>query len=780
MNKLKFFVAASIAAIHAALLADVTVASLDPAYTGNGATPISVEADNIWRFPRLAIYPNALTKEGNGVLEVGFLQGVSNPSDYDPANGQWGIDFGGGPASVYVNGGTFSIMATQCVDLAAIVTTPTLHFDASDSTTMTTVEESGETRLSEWRDPVSGKSAVAPYEGNHGGSKPWIRTNALNGKSIVDFGAFVQVVNGQVPHPETGEMVWDNLDYYDLTSSASLKYPDLTMREVFVVLRVKERRRQPFIFGSVYDWVYSFSPVNWGALCASPSAELLNGEWRVDGLKVDQASFVPDQEFHLISISLTGNIGGLNTFTQDRHCRIGGMELAEVVVYDTELGTDERSAIEKHLMAKWLNKPHPHEAATTLGTLSFGSGISPSLEVGRNVTVQYINGTGTFTKSGAGDVTATGLADTITGLAVTGGSLAFVSAGNPLDVMNEASFHIDPSDATTLVKSGANVTRINDVRNSVNRYAETSTYSKAAGPTLVACEETGLNLLDFGTFAYNVDSEQDDSCGMKWDRQEQVFTVFAVIEKKAANDSFLLGSASDYAFHADDGNLLHGNYSYATVRPGGDTDAHWYLDGEAVANPIGTAWPNGLHVITVAMRDTNAINGNKNTGALAGMFAQDRELCRIGGMRYGEVVVFTNSISSAQIKAITGYLMEKWLGSEPDTSGGFQNLSVVAGSSLSYAGDFAIADDATVDIGYAGNGGSGAIDVTGNVMCGQNVAVTVGPDPKGRVAIVNASTLTGTANLSTWTLNGGSPKFSVEGGVLYAELGNKGFMILVR
>ena len=770
-------IVSALATIATPLFADVTITSDDPTYTSIGTTPISVAADNIWRFPRLVIYPNSLTKEGDGVLEVGFFQSATNPFDYDSTTGMWGVDFEGDPVSVRVNGGTFSVMATQRVDLAAIVTTPTLHFDASDASTMTTVEEDGKTRLSEWRDPVSGKTAVAPYSENYGAAKPWVVANALNGKSVVDFGAFVQAINGKVIRPDTGEEDWDSIAYHDLSSSASLKYPDVTMREVFVVLRVKERRKQPFIFGSVYSGVYSFSPVEWGALCASPSAELLNGEWRVDGLKVDQTSFVPDQEFHLLSISLKDNsIGGLNTFTQDRHCRVGGMELAEVVVYDTELGTDERSAIEKHLMAKWLNKPHPHEAATTLGSLSFGDGISPSLEAGRDVTVQYINGSGTFTKSGAGDVTAYGVSDTITGFAVESGALAFMSAGNALDVTNEAFFCIDPSNPSTLTKNGDCVTRIDDARSSGTRYATTSAGSTALGPTLVA-SPTGLDLLDFGTFAYTKDASADDTCGMIWSERKQVYTVCAVIEKKSDHDSFLLGDTDAYEFHADDGNMLSTNYSDNKLRPGNsDYDAVWTLDGVTV-NPLTTTWPSGLHVITVSIRDTRS-DGLHMNGAWAGMFSQDRQLCRIGGMRYGEVFVFDKTISSAKVAALSAYLREKWIGGEKDTSSGLQSLSVASGASLSYDGDITVADGSTVEIGYGSQGRSGTISVGGDVLLGRNVEVSVA-DGRGEVAVISADSFANTAALSTWTLNGKTGKLYVRGDVLYARCGG-GMMIMIR
>lgn len=320
------------------------------------------------------------------------------------------------------------------------------------------------------------------------------------------------------------------------------------------------------------------------------------------------------------------------------------------------------------------------------------------------------------------------------------------------------------------------VTRINDARSSGTRYATTSADSTALGPTLVA-SPTGLDLLDFGTFASTKDASASDTCGMIWSERKQVYTVCAVIEKKSDHDSFLLGDTDAYEFHADDGNMLSTNYSDNKLRPGNsDYDAVWTLDGVTV-NPLTTPWPSGLHVITVSIRDTRS-DGLHMNGAWAGMFAQDRQLCRIGGMRYGEVFVFDKTISSAKVAALSAYLREKWIGGEKDTSSGLQSLSVARDASLSYDGDITVADGSTVDIGYGAHGRSGAISVGGEVLLGRNVAVSIA-DGRGEVAVMSAGSFANTAALSTWRLNGQTGKLYVRGDVLYARCGG-GMMIMIR
>ena len=743
-------------------------------------TSVGVAAGNTVKMPDIVVESTSLVKEGAGTLEIGQMTGLANASDYG-MDGKYGQMLASTAPNIMVNAGSVSVAPARSFGARDITTEPVLHLDASAADTIASAVVSGVERVTEWRDPVSGRSAVAGFSEDYGAVGPRLVSNALNGKPILDFGVFVEAQNGQKPGGD-----WYNLSDYDLSDSAALRFPDAQVLELFLVVRTKEYRKQPFYLGSVSSYNnYPFSPEGDGRLVGGYAAESVKrGQWRIDGAMVRCDSFLPDQDFHVVSVALPEMVYNLNTIGLDRHCRVGGMELAELVVYNTRLQPDERRAIEEYLSEKWLAKPHPLKGSASIGSLSFANGVAAQLNAERNVSVGSISGSGTFTKSGAGDVTAMDIADTITGLAVTGGSLSFPSAGSPLDVMNEASFHIDPSDPTTLVKSGDNVTQINDVRGlgSVNRYAFTSAQSKASGPTLVKTPDTNLDMLDFGPFGGNYGIAQSDTtCGMQWNQREQVFTVCLVVEKIdiADHDSFILGDTSVYDFHGDNGCLIAGNCHYGLRPPQSDFDPKWTFDGKSVSDPTTTAWTAGPHVITISVKDTNPNNGIRNAGPWASMFAQDRsDPCRVGGLRYGEVVVFTNSISQAQVKAISSYLMEKWIGGEKDTSSGLQSLSVASGASLSYDGDITVADGSTVEIGYGSQGRSGTISVGGEVLLGRNVEVSVA-DGRGEVAVISADSFANTAALSTWTLNGKTGKLYVRGDVLYARCGG-GMMIMIR
>ena len=747
-----------------------------------------VESGHKLKVDAVTTEKNSIVKDGDGILEFGYLAGMGNAADYNSQAGLYGLDFQPTPPSVSVWNGSVAIGAPVAIDSSARVTTPVMHFDASAAGTLTTVEDGSDTRVTEWRDPVSGLTATGNFGYTYNGTgtefegtthtmpAPYLRSNALNGLPVVDFGRYVEVSGGVRPDMEG---TYYGLHNYDLSQSGMLHFNDTAVREIFMVVRTKERRKQPFYLGSTYGWVYSFSPGAYGTLGFPQCGQLNNGETRVDGVKVRHDQYVPDQEFHVVALSATDSVYNLNTFTQDRHCRVGGMELGEIIAYNQELSVEERRAVEAYLMEKWFSKQHPVQAPAAIGTLSFGSGAEPVLAAERPTTVEYVSASGTFTKSGSADVELHGFAESIDHLAVTEGNLSVTSVGNPLDAMDDAFFHIDPSDATTLTKDGDSVTRIADVRAGVGVYASNSDKSTAKGPTLVQ-SPTNLDLLDFGTFAYNVASSSDDTCGMLWSERKQIYTICAVVEKKAEHDSFLVGDSSEYNFHADNGYILNSGYAAPSVRPSATDTTVWTLDGNVI-NPETTAWPSGLHVITCTIQDKRA-DGVALAGAWAGAFAQDRaDPCRIGGMRYGEVVVFTNTISQTQVKAIGAYLKEKWLGAEKDTSNGLRGLSVAARSRLSLAGDVTIADDASVSIGFARAGQSGLVEIDGEALLGRNVAVAVEGNPNGSVAIISAESFAGAeAALPTWMLNGVPAKFHISDGVLYADCPSVGFIIMIR
>ncbi|MGI5869983.1 MAG: hypothetical protein ACOX9C_11135 [Kiritimatiellia bacterium] len=692
----------------------------------------------------LGVEGASLAKTGGGKLTIGSLHSISGSQ----------TGFSSAPAGIAVSAGSLALAAPAAADAGAIATAPRLHLDASAAGAFVTETSGGDTLVATWNGVGDGAIPATGVAANSG-RKPRLVADGLNGMPIVDCGAFVG--DGNAGDGTTGY----------------LAFPDSAVREGFMVVRAKSTGIRYFLLGSSYNWIYDFHTGPDGQLTdvANANSIVFHGVWRVDGALVNAQNFTLGTNFHLVSFSLPEARGNLNALALDREYRFGGLEYAEVILYDQVLSADERRAVESSLMAKWL----PREGVS-LGTLAFGSGVAAGLETDVDVDIAFLNGTGTFVKSGAGAASVIAAAEAVTGLSVQGGSLSITGEANPLSITNDAIFHIDPSATQTLTMDGNGlVTQIADVRAN-GRSASTSPHSTAAGPSLVA-SPTGLDLLDFGTFSHDVAQSQADTCGMKWsDRRTDVYAGFVVIEKKGDHDSFVLGDPSDYHFHADSGTLLNPNYSdYRLRTPNGTV---WTLDGVEV-DPLATTWPAGLHVVSFCIPDTRS-DGVGLPGVNAGMFAQDRELCRIGGMRYGEVLIFNRTLSATQVAAVSSYLREKWLGSSKDTSNGFQALSVAAGASLNFAGDVTIADNSTLAVECAKTG-AGTIVVGGDVLLGTNVTVSATGSPQGSVALVTAASFENEEALSTWTVEGASKlKPKVVSGVLCVVFPPPGTLLQIR
>ena len=694
----------------------------------------------------------ALVKVGDGKLVVGRVVPLDVDGGYET-----------GKADVLVQGGSIGTLARQPLDTSAITTDPYLHLDASQAGAFT-FDTGDSTLISSWKDLTSTAQRTATAGCAEGGRLPKLIANGLNDMPIVDLGTFRGDANAG-----------DGTDGY-------FSFENTSVRAGFFVLRQKEANTRAFFIGDG-SGDYSFHRGDndklvhawyWGG-GASPRVAI--ADWRVDGAPADVQRYrLAANEFHLVSFENGENNSPQNTIGRDRVCRYGGLEIAEVILYDRNLQPGERAAIEAYLLEKWGLASTPVRRPTaTFGTITFGAETSFEFDAGKNASVDTISGRGIFVKTGSGAVSAGELAGA-TGVVVRAGSLA-IGVPQVDDVIAQATFHVDPSLETSLEKNGSGlVTKISDVRGEVLRYATTSPASAAAGPSLYELPN-GKSMLDFGTYCSAL--AQGDSCGMLWNEKiDNVHSAIIVVERKSGNDNFLLGDRIDYPLHSG-ANLVAGN-SAEIVRDG---NAVWMIDGETIAgNPADTAWPEGVHVIAFSCPKRMS-SGVLWQGINAQYFAQDRDQpCRIGGMRYGEVMVFQQSLSEAALKAVSQALMAKWLSTEETSRNEFNCLSVGAGANCSMAGSVAIADNGSIDIGFARAGGSGVIEIAGVATLGRNVAVTVGPDPKGSVAVISVGGFAeGAADaIKTWTLNGESPKFTIVDNVLYANCKRVGLMVLVR
>ncbi|MBP5284647.1 MAG: hypothetical protein ILO34_00880, partial [Kiritimatiellae bacterium] len=494
--------------------------------------------------------------------------------------------------------------------------------------------------------------------------------------------------------------------------------------------------------------------------------------------------FTQNGTFKLISFAL-GNGYHADAMALDRYLRGGGCAVAEYLLFGEELDEERRHAIDDHLMRKWFGHGLPVDGSLAIGNLAYGDGAANEIDVACDTSVASLAGSGVFVKKGAGALSIAA-AGGIDGYDVRDGSLAI--KGTVPAVFEEAFIWLDPSDESTLVTNSAGlVTQINDVRGADVNYACRSGSSSAIveGATLTAFGPNDMPVLDMG--GYN----DSTSVGFVWNRQcSDARTIFVVAARNENHgEQFLLGHESQFCFHADSGHYLCGSATGSGYWSGQAVlGATWNIDGESVANGdslYSTAWPVGqLQVFSISGCDYDG------WPAIVGQLAQDRTF-RVGGLKYGEVIVFQRALAETEVKRVRDYLLEKWLGMDVDPYGAqYESLAVASGAKIFHDGALSIPDGGMLSV-VAPADPDGAVEVSGSLDLGEAVTLRIDvgaleTPPSGEIVVASYSgDLRGADNLAGWTVEGTAVagrkvSLSAGNGRLVATLSPVGTVIIVR
>ena len=727
-------------------------------------TTLGVEAGETAGVGTVSGEGGTVVKTGAGKLALASVVALDNDGGYPlPV------------ADISVQDGSLGTLAPVAIDETSIVTDPFLHLDAAAEGAV--VESEG--TITEWKDVTSSKlrsTTALCYPAD--GRRPVLVRSAPDGKPYVDCGTFTDKSEANPGDGTAG--------YFQLSDANA----PCNVKAGFFVVRQKAEDTHAHFIGDLYS--FSFLRGDWGRLIhawawgGGADFKACYGEWRVDGVSVDVRQYrLAPGEFHLVSFELGEavyqgciQIGGCQGANYGNGM-FGGLDIAEVVLFDQALAAGEREALEKRLMEKWLDRTHPlSSTSVAVGTVSFASGVAPTVDTDKDMSVDALVGSGTLVKEGAATLTASS-ASGIDGVDVRGGVLD-LSLSSDISVLGEAYVHFDPSDETTLTKSDdGRVVAMADVggngRSAVPSHQ--SAYSSVAGPALIDAPVSGLKLLDFGprTLVY----PGPETCGMRWSEDHVSIKggVIVVNKSSGARVSCLLGDSFDAPFRIDD--VDEQTILSKTSGRGELKKATWLLDGVPI-DPTETVWPDGVHVIAFSIPEKDE-SGNPLYGVPANLIAQDQDdsvTIWIGGLGYGEVAIFERSLTPAELTNVSDHFVEKWLGRQSTGGLSVNNLAVAAGATFRMTGGLAIADNSSVSFGYAKSAPT-PVEVTGGVQLGENVVVTI-PDGKGRLPILKADAFTGTEALKTWTLNGESRRFEIADGVLYAKCSGTGMMILIR
>lgn len=704
-------------------------------------------ADGTFRTRVLAASSGTVTKSGAGTLAADRLSPQVK--------------------KIAIKGGSVSFAGGNVADeTPTLPAAPYIHLDASSPLAThfaTKTDAAGRIRVTCWKD-VRGDGYPTAHEWAYKSVTlpgPTYVANALNGLPVLDFGESTATANLPVDDPaSTLEIAkTGNSEYFYREGFFVAAYPDTASKRGSVLGGES----------ASYDRGFHFMPSSTAMLSSTHSSSSSRGAyWTVDGATIQPLTDNFSNGYHVFRFS-----GSQKFFIQaiatDRAGTIGGIKIAEMVLYSRQLTDKERIDAETYLMKKWLpEKSHPFAqgAKAAVASVEFADDVAAALGADADADVSTVVGEGAFTKTGNGALSVKTLSGSFDEIAVEAGSLAV----GKITSIPSAWFHVDASDASTLttqvVEGVTYVDRIADADGgavaAANQYA-----TEASGPRLVKSDKARLPYLDFG--------DTCDAAGvapwLKWTSEcsniKEVVMVVGLPDKNAFYLGYQGNTYFDFHRGTSNGALLSSDFAkYKSGVPATidaeEQDAYTY------------AYPAGIHVMTLTL--TNA-----EWSCRANNFGNDRNGSRVGGLQLCEAYVFTECLTDGQRGELVGRLMKKWKDAAWDVSGAvarLQSVDVGFGTSFSVEDDLAIADNATVTAG-------GTVSVTGQLSLGANVSVTYDGDPvPGEYELFAAESFSGVENLGTWTLTNAIAKypykFVLRNGKVLLEIRKPGLLLIVK
>ena len=703
----------------------------------------------------------AVALEGDATIEVSG-GGVAAPDGFTSPTRSRLVKKGDGTlllpkgsvmGEVDVRGGEIRFVDGFATNANGMASNPAFHLDATASNTMDLESENGTNFVRRWYDGSFNNMAMRTTAGT--AHLPWLTTAAkdLEGLSAanaaaVDFGT---------------------------TNGCSLNFSRSVdaIRAVFVVWRP----------GTQYSALLGSSSANGTALdysrFANSTAErkplfyknhgslynVLNALVLEDGVKIaSPGETAPSEGWHLIEVypktpnhasalcADRGNVSGTGL-------SIGGSRYAEIILYTRELSDLERTATRNYLRAKWFGaepEPLPEGGASKVDMAILRVSGESTMPADCDVAVNLVQGAGTLVKTGAGELVVDDISSLTGRISVAEGSLRLTlpaSDGEGEFVSDGLVMHLDAAvgvttepDPQTFVPR---VTRWNDASGN-GWYAVPGQNGSKANPMLVGKARAGLPAVNLSTneHQYMVFMNPDGV-------QAAVTNIRSVVWVMNTEEGggMLLGGGHDYAFeHPNNRWNFHRGTKYklpgdtadrtidaefkvgcALLSGNGQKNLHdgsstWRVNGSAVGVYQQNVLSGGWDLISVAM------SGNDQPGTEAEALACDGRTiastsfsARSGGQRIGEVLIYSNALTSAQISGLETYLRNKW---------GFVRAS------YTNLAEVAVAEGAALDLSGTAQylaGISGAGVVSNGVLTAGSVDSSEGLHVDGDLALADGA-----------------------------------------
>ena len=635
------------------------------------------------------------------------------------------------------------------------------HVDASVASSLTTAgtDAEGRTLVSTLADI---RGAGYPTSSNAGYNMPWIDSGALNGRNVLDFGSFAY---GTAVVGYGASLIWS-------TASTGIK-------EVLLVYSDSPETHDQHFLG--HEKAYNYHRGESGALFngSYSSANVRNGTIYVDG-ETKAASYVLPTGFHVIRLVQAG-VATASAFANDRkNYGRGGIRLAEAIVLNEHLDAASSRRLEMRLQEKWLPEARTLANLTLTGTanLTVDEGVKfrvlgGSLEATATVTgageAQFqVSENGAYSHPAKSIVKATGSQRAIWATAarrvcVEQGRLQIFTAASKLT----PALHLDAVlSPFTFEVTTSDVRYWDDVRGS--DYGRATQQNQVNRPERVLNAQNGLPVVDFGDLYQNPTRwpEANAPRHMKMSREySNIFDVFLVVAdtddarqyviENNVTGQFLLGHEKAYDFHRSGLNLLL-TTQYGCGAWAGTTTA---LDGVSCAKDA--QLPEGFHLVRISPQ--NAVKFDQ--------LCKDRNnLGNVGGLKYGEILVFTGAkLSDDEAADVSSYLLNKW--GLPNAGGGkgvAESISVAKGaefvpppfsSTAALEGDGEVEGDLAFEDGFSLKVTAGEpLTVTGKLTLPATGTVEISGNVKDfdRDAVVTLVSAASTvvAENPTWTVTG--------------------------
>ena len=519
----------------------------------------------------------------------------------------------------------------------------------------------------------------------------------LNGKPVVDFGAYVDVTD------------------HGLSCFMFLEKPLDSVRSVYMVVGTDSSDRNggnPI--GMYYKDNDIFSEWTLGDFArgtqktitlgtpwfSKANNNVKGGEIFVDGVQKTFDDALPNGGYQLVEVHTRAGACfseiGRNLYYYD----MGGFALGELVVYERSLSAREKVATRNYLLKKWFDRsdaelaplPEPESGEADVVERELAVDADLELAVAEPRAVKSLLGDGTLAKTGSATLTFEDLSDFKGTLTVREGCVKL--SGRPLAVapaLKEAGriLHLDAA-------QGVSVTTNADYTVSVDCWASLLGDGWVAVPGVSKGDSTvhkpslmpfELNDLPVVSMRYHGWRSGEEYMLFEKDGEraqlQNIRSVFWMIGSQEGGGILLGGgsraSLSGGTTHRVWNRCASTGNSAGTLASQGLIDSalalddvyawsDWYRNGEKLSSPCTSGLTGGYDTLSMALWPSSGPSGHRslNTASADGLAFDGRELdgedwrqCR-GNQRLGELIVYDTFLSTEEQLATEAYLSAKW------------------------------------------------------------------------------------------------------------------------